>query len=73
MRLRLAEQLGDNGYCTFQVFHFNHQLYKLNPIPTHGPVIDTPFVLIPCYLITFALPLYCIAYAKSKTWKLQKK
>ncbi len=22
------------AYCTFQVFHFNHQLYKLNPIPT---------------------------------------
>ena len=28
-------------------------------------------MLISCYLIIFALPLYCIAYAKSKTWKLQ--
>ena len=39
--------------------------------PHNWPVIDILFVLISCYLIIFALPLYCIAYAKSKTWKLQ--
>ena len=55
-----------NTFCTFQVFHFNQQLYKLNLIPTHWPLINTSFVLIPCYLITFALPLCCIAYAKLK-------